>query len=171
MTANDRGLGKISIYEDELYGDAEVKEATRQFVVFQLCDESYAVDIEHVREVVDRTVITHLPSVPEHIQGIFNLRGNIVSVTDLKKVFSITGDESSEQLQRIVVIENEDMSTGLLVEGSERVVEIPVSEIEQSVATLEEEHEALIVGQVEWEGSLIAILDAKRLLQRTKAGS
>lgn len=159
--------GKLSLYEDELYGEQEAKEAMGQLVIFCLGDEWYAVDILYVSEVVPAPLLTLLPFVPDHILGIFNLRGTIVSVTDLKTILRLPTEESKEK-SRIVVIENRGIATGLLVDGSVKAEEIPLSKIEALVSTLDEEKKELIEGQVEWQGRLIAVLNAQKVLAKTK---
>lgn len=76
-------VAKISLYEEELYGETEPVEALLSLVVFSLGDEYYGLEVKQVREVVLMPAVIPLPNLPDHILGIFNLRGNIVSVTDL----------------------------------------------------------------------------------------
>lgn len=165
---NNKENKNISIYESELYGDVEVKEEHRLLVVFQLVDEWYGVDIRGVREIIISPAIFHLPNVPDYIAGIFNFRGNIVSVTDLKKLFGLPEAESAGVRPRLVVIEHDRILTGILVDGFATVVEIPVSKIEGTVATLESEKGGLVDGQFEWDGRLIAFLNARKIIEKTR---
>lgn len=114
--------------------------------------------------------VTPLPNLPDRILGIFNLRGNIVSVTDLRKVFGLASSEAGEvtSRSRVVVIESEGISTGLWADRAEETVEIPLSRIEPAVATLSGEMGEFIEGQVEWNGRLIAILNAKKVIEKTR---
>lgn len=163
----------FTLYEDEFYGETEKAEATRSFVVFSLGDEFYGVEMEQVLEVVSIPTIALLPNLPDQILGIFNLRGNIVSITDLRKIFGLlaSGEAAEEEettKSRIVVIELDGVSTGLWADSADETVEIPLSRIEPAVSTLAGDRGEFIEGQVEWNGKLIAILDAKKVIERTK---
>jgi chemotaxis signal transduction protein len=70
--------------KEDLYERAAPKEKNLQLIVFRLTREWYGVEITKVKEVIKVGKITYLPSCPEHIAGIVNLRGYILSVTDLR---------------------------------------------------------------------------------------
>jgi purine-binding chemotaxis protein CheW len=174
-------MNPISLYEDEIYGEKEVPEPTLSVVVFSLNDEWYGIDIMHVEKVVPASSITLLPNTPEHILGIFNLRGNIISITDLKKIFGLPADvdghgsrvtshgkSSIHDRQRIVVVQSKGMATGLLVDGSADSHEIPLSEIQPPVATLGQEEGEIIEGQFKLNERLIALLNAENLIEKTR---
>jgi len=80
---------KITLYEEDIYERKEPKEETWQFVVFRISCEWYALEIIKVRGITKIEKITYLPSAPTYIAGIVNLRGNILSVTDLKSIFGL----------------------------------------------------------------------------------
>ena len=94
---------KITLSEDDLYEEVEVREAVRPLIVFRVSQEWYGVDIDKVREVVKFDQITRLPSAPPHIAGILNLRGSILSVTDLKKIFGFEDEETASKPRLVVV--------------------------------------------------------------------
>lgn len=164
---NDNVPDNLTLYEREFYGDTEEKEETRQMIIFKLGSEWYGIDIINVSEVVPLTTITPLPSVPNYIEGIFNLRGNIVSATDLKSFFGLTKSSISEN-NRIIVITHKGISTGLLVDGSEQTIEVPLSKIEEPMVTLEDEKNSMIEAQAGIDGKLIAILSAPRIIEKTR---
>ena len=98
---------KITLYEGDFYERQEIKQETIQLVVFRLSNEWYGVEISQAREVIKIGKMTYLPSSPEHIAGIVNLRGDILSVTDLKSFFGLSQEELTEK-SRLVVIESTD---------------------------------------------------------------
>lgn len=61
-----------------------------QYLTFELDSEVYAVEIGHVREVLDMTRITHVPNMPSFMRGVINLRGGVVPVIDLREKFHLT---------------------------------------------------------------------------------
>ena len=88
---------RIALDEDDLYGREEPKEESLQFIVFRVAREWYGVDITKVKEVIKTDRITYLPSSPEHIAGIVNLRGNILSVMDLRVILRLDHEGPGER--------------------------------------------------------------------------
>ncbi len=77
-----------------------------QVVEFLLGREYFAIDLFDVREVVEYTHITHLPSAPEYIRGIIDLRGEITTIIDLKTTLHIDDlGERDEKEKRIIVLD------------------------------------------------------------------
>ena len=66
-----------------------------QYLTFELDGEIYAVEINHVREVVDMTRITHVPNMPDFMRGVINLRGGVVPVIDLRNKFHLSQVEDT----------------------------------------------------------------------------
>jgi len=112
--------------------------------------------------------ITFLPNVPDHIIGIINLRGNILSITNLKTIFGLS-DQQIQEKHRIVVIDHEGIRTGLIVDGSEEVVDVPASKIEATVVSREGVPEAMVEGQVLFGEKLIAVLRSASVIEQTKS--
>jgi purine-binding chemotaxis protein CheW len=155
---------KITLYEEDLYQE-EVKEKTVQFLVFRLSGEWYGVELTEAKEVVKVLRITYLPSSPEHIAGIINVRGTILSVTDLKTIFGLPQEELTEK-SRLVVIEHGLLETALLVDEVWEVIEVPVSKIDPTLTTIPPERAEYIEGQCKIEDKLIAILNVEKILAK-----
>jgi purine-binding chemotaxis protein CheW len=80
---------------------------TIQVVEFLLGREHFAVNLFDVKEVVEYTRITELPSSPSHIRGIIDLRGEITTIIDIKKQMNIRNDADRDELNsRIIVLDN-----------------------------------------------------------------
>jgi purine-binding chemotaxis protein CheW len=155
----------IAHYHEDLYEREVLKEETLQLIVFRLSREWYGVEIARVKEVIKVDKITYLPSSPEYIAGIINLRGNILSVTDLKTIFSLPHEESTEK-SRIIAVESGVLETGLLVDEVTGSIEVPVSKIEPSLLTLPAEGAKYIEGQCKVDDKLIALISVERILER-----
>jgi purine-binding chemotaxis protein CheW len=154
--------------DEELYGDElHVEEPTEQFVSFRLGDEWYAVAIVCVREIVRASQIAFLPSAPAHIVGVTNLRGNIISVTDPKRLFGLGAAPASRQ-QRIVVVESATAETGLLVDEMGEIVTVATSLLEPPLATFDAAESGFMEHTCRWGERLLAVLKTEKLL--TAAG-
>ncbi len=158
-------LGGLAHHEDDLYEREGPREETVQIIVFRLAKEWYGVEISRVREVIRVDKITHLPSTPEHIAGIISLRGNILSVTDLKTMFQLPYEEPTGK-SRIISIEHQTLETGLLVDEVVQSIEVPVSKIEPPLLTLPAVGGKYIKGQC-WTGNrLVAILCVEKIFEK-----
>lgn len=152
-------------YKEDLYEREELKEETLQLVVFRLAREWYGVEITKVKEVIKAGKITYLPSSPEHIAGIINLRGYVLSVTDLKTIFSLTHEEPTAKT-RIIAIESGILETGFLVDEVVESIEVPVSKIELALLTIPAEGAKYIEGQCKVDDKLIALVNVEKVLEK-----
>ncbi|OGP95228.1 MAG: hypothetical protein A2157_09550 [Deltaproteobacteria bacterium RBG_16_47_11] len=150
---------------EDLYERAALEEETLQIIVFRLSQEWYGVEIRKVKEVIRVTKITYLPSSPEYIAGIVSLRGNILSVTDLKRIFSLPHEEPTEKT-RIIAVELGILETGLLVDEVIESIEVPLSKIEPSLLTLPSEGATYIEGQCKVDNKLIGLISVQKVLER-----
>jgi purine-binding chemotaxis protein CheW len=157
-------MQKTTLYERDLYEDKEVEEETAKLAIFRVSNEWYGVDISKTREVARIETITYLPSSPEHIAGIVNLRGDILSVTDLKRIFGLPSEQLTGK-SRLVVIESGDLETGLLVDEVDEVMDVAVSKIHPTLATISAEKADFLTGEYRIDGKLIGILNIEKILK------
>jgi purine-binding chemotaxis protein CheW len=155
-------------YKEDLYERERPKEETRQLVIFRLAREWYGVEITKVKEVIKVGKITYLPSSPEYIAGIVNLRGNILSVTDLKTIFGLPHEEQTEKT-RIIAVESGILETGLLVDEVVESIEVPVRKIEPSLLTIPAEGAKYIEGQCKVDDKLIALIRVEEVFGKEVA--
>lgn len=155
---------KITLYEADLYEREEPKEKTIQFIVFRVCAEWYGVEITKVKEVVVVDRITSLPSSPEYITGIVSLRGNIVSVTDLKILFGLAQGECSGKFH-LVMIASGFLETGLLANEVAEPIEVAAAKIDPALATIASDRVDFFEGEFKIGNKLVGILKVERLLE------
>ncbi len=151
--------------QNDLYEREERKEETLQLIVFRLGREWYGVEIGKVKEIIKVGKITYLPSSPEFIAGIINLRGNILSVTDLRTIFSLPYEEPTEKT-RIIAIESGTLETGFLVNEVTETMEVPLSKMEPVLLTLPAEGGKYIVGHWKVDHKLIALINVEKILEK-----
>jgi len=148
----------------DLYEREEKREETVQLVVFRLNREWYGVDIRKVKEIIKPNRITYLPSSPEHIAGIVNLRGNILSVTDLKVFLNLSRELPGEKA-RIIAVESGVLETGLLADEVVGSVELPVRMISPAIPTIPAGGAKYLGGQCKVDNKLIGILSVEKVLE------
>ena len=111
---------------------AETIVNTSQYLTFILNEETYAIDINQVREVLDFTDITKVPRMPEFMRGVINLRGGVVPVVDLRLKFGMTMTEKTLDTC-IIIIEitiDDDMTLiGTMADSVKEVLSLEADQI------------------------------------------
>ena len=156
---------RLALYEDDLYGGEEPREKTLQFIAFRVDQEWYGIDITKVKEVIKVDRIAYLPSSPEHIAGIVNLRGNILSVMDLRVILRLHHEETGER-RKIIAIESGGLETGFLVDEIVDSIEVAAGKIEPALLTIPPEGAKYIEGQCRVNDKLIALISVEKVLEK-----
>ncbi|MHC4250281.1 MAG: chemotaxis protein CheW [Planctomycetota bacterium] len=107
---------------------AETTEHEVQVVTFTLGREEYAIDILQVQEIVMMTEITRMPRAPKFIEGIVNLRGQMIPIIDMRKRFDLAEAEHDSET-RIIIVEIAGELVGMVVDGVREVIRLPDSAI------------------------------------------
>lgn len=100
----------------------------RQLVIFQLAAGSFGLDIQFVREINRLADVTPIPTAPEYVVGIMNLRGTVVPVVSLGLRFGLEKSDTTKD-SRIVVIESNGSLLGLVVDQVSEVLRLPSSDV------------------------------------------
>jgi purine-binding chemotaxis protein CheW len=106
-----------------------------EVVEFLLAYETYGIESSYIREVYPLKELTPLPGTPPFVLGIINVRGQILSVIDLKKFFDLP-EKGLTDLNRVIIIQAEKMEFGILADAIHAIRHIPVREIQPSLPTL-----------------------------------
>lgn len=136
-----------------------------QIVGFRIGNETYGVRIAAVREIVRVPEITAVPSAPDTVEGVINLRGKIIPVMDLRKRFG-QAEIKTDKKNRILVVELENKLLGLIVNSASEVLKIPPSEIEAPGSVFADGESGYVTGVGKLNGRLIILLDINKLLHR-----
>ena len=135
-----------------------------EVVEFTLAHERYAVASEHVREVYPLEELTPLPCTPAFVLGIVNLRGEILSVIDIKKFFDLP-EKGLTNLNKVIVLESDDMVFGVVADAIGGVRRILHTDIQPSLPTLTGIREDYLQGVTV---ERVVVLDAEKLLNDEK---
>jgi purine-binding chemotaxis protein CheW len=136
-----------------------------QVVGFRIGNETFGVRIGSVREIVRVPEITAVPSAPETVEGVINLRGKIIPVMDLRKRFG-QSEIQPDKKNRILVVELDNKLVGLIVNAASEVLKIAPSEIEAPGNLFAEGESGYVTGVGKLKGRLIILLDISKLLHR-----
>jgi purine-binding chemotaxis protein CheW len=138
----------------------------QRFLEFTLGEESYAVELIHVREVITPPELTPIPKAPPHVCGLMNLRGLVLTVVDLRKKLSIQPGKDQTQ-SSVIIFDLGDRLVGAQVDNIQRVIAVatenikPVPDADASLVTQN------LKGVIQNAGILTLWLDVQRLLSAT----
>jgi chemotaxis protein CheZ len=132
-----------------------------QYIGFKIDESEYTIPIMKVREIINTPGITRLPQSPYYVKGIINIRGKIMPVVDLKALVS-TG-ESGGDSTKVIVITNEMMTFGIMVDAITSVVNIEESKIEPPEGFMHGNVER-VEGVARFDDRLVILLDTDKLV-------
>jgi len=131
-----------------------------EVVTFSLGRETYAFESAHVREVCPLRGLTPLPCTPPFVRGVVNVRGQILSVVDIKRFFDLPEEELTD-MSRIIILRSDDMEFGVLADAILGTRRVPLTEVQVSLPTLTDIRGEYLRGVT---GERTVILDAEKLL-------
>ena len=134
-----------------------------QIVVFQLRGEQYGVGIAGVESIITPRDITRVPHAPDFVEGVMNLRGEIIPVVDLGKRFGLPPIDALEK-NRIIVLEVEEAKVGMIVDDVVEVLRLPGESIQPPSPIFSGIETSMLSGIAHWEDQIIILLDAGRAL-------
>jgi purine-binding chemotaxis protein CheW len=152
-----RARAKSLAHEPERKGEDE---EYLELLAFLLAHETYAIETRFIREVYPLTELTPLPCTPDYIFGIINIRGQILTIIDMKKFFDLP-EKGITNLNRVIVVEQEDMALGILADEIIGIRNIPEKGVNTPLPMMTGIHAGYIKGIME-EG--IILLDMERFL-------
>ena len=155
----------VIIYEEDFYADKEAAVESLQILVFRLSQEWYGINVAKIKMAMKVQQIVYLPFAPASIAGITNFRGDIMSVTDLKKIFGLPDSELTETT-RLIIIESGLCSSALLVDQIDEIIAVPVSEIYPKLETIAPQRAQYIEAGCRFGQRLLGILDVERIFQK-----
>ncbi|MBI5444886.1 MAG: chemotaxis protein CheW [Deltaproteobacteria bacterium] len=134
-----------------------------QLVTFHVGDEEFGVEILDVREINRMMDITRVPHAPEFVEGVINLRGQVIPVVDLRKRFGLSAGERDKNT-RIVVVELGGSVVGFLVDSVSEVLRVSRAVVEPPPSIVGGIESDYIDGVVKLEDRLLILLDLQKLL-------
>jgi len=139
------------------------REGETQLVVFKLEHEEFACNINDVREVLKMVRVTPLPRSLDFVEGVINLRGEVIPVIDLRKRFGLQEIEITDD-SRIIIVEVEERMVGLIVDSVSEVNRLANEQIQDAPDQVAGQQTKLIMGVGKIDERLLIILNLDRIL-------
>lgn len=145
-------------------GSDERNEDIIQLVGFIIGDEEYAIPILNIQEIIKPIDYTRVPSTPDYVLGIFNLRGNVIPLIDLRRKFHINSKNEDTET-RYIVMKDGDNIAGFVIDKLTEAIRIKSSQIDPAPETLKRE-KGMIMGIGKRDKTIFTILKVDKLLKR-----
>jgi purine-binding chemotaxis protein CheW len=144
-----------------------VDEEKVKMVIFTLSDRTFAFYGSTIREILPPGEITWVPGLPDFLPGLINVRGDIESVLDIRRWLGL--DSEKKEGLFIVMAKSGEVRSGILVDEIKDVVDVPINDIKPPLSTLESSIASLIVGEMQYQGNWVVILDVEKLFLKIAA--
>jgi len=136
---------------------------SNQYVIFRLDDQLYGADITVVREVSYLTPVTRLPNTPHYVEGVIDLRGEVMPVISLRKRLGLP-DRPADADTRIMILSVGSLTAALVVDGVEQVVTLEAGAIAKPDASLTVAGQDYVYGVARMDDRLVVLIDLRRML-------
>jgi len=136
-----------------------------QFVTFVLGDERFAVGIMNIVEVIRKVDVTDIPKALDFVEGIINLRGNVIPVIAMRKRFKTPGKYTGDD-QKILVARIGEKSIGFMVDAVEEVIRIKSDDVHEAETGSTNIDNSFVEGIADTEKGLVIVIDISRILNK-----
>jgi purine-binding chemotaxis protein CheW len=135
-----------------------------KMVTFSLAGKDYAIDIMQVKEIAKAGRFTYVPNTSPFVLGVYNLRGEIIPIVDLRIFFNIpTKQRQTDAVESMIIISIDEQMFGIVVDAIDKVVGISRSSIQPPHPIFGDINIKYIHGVVENQGRLYILLDVARI--------
>ena len=134
-----------------------------QIITFKVGKEEFSVSIHKVQEIIRITDITSIPNSPPFVDGIINLRGNVIPVIDSRKRFGLPEAERTDA-SRVIVVESGAKIVGLIVDSVTEVLQLPKNTVEPPPDIVGGVDSDYIDGVGKYDERLVILLNLEKVL-------
>ena len=145
-----------------------------KYLTFELGEETYGVGILKVQEIIKMQEITKVPRTPDYVQGVINLRGKVMPVVSLRRLFGMEEAEATRDTCIIVMqVRKGETSVilGVIADKASEVLEIGGDEIEPAPSFGSQVDTHFILGMAKTKDSVKILLDADKLVDKETMSS
>ncbi|MEA5462519.1 chemotaxis protein CheW [Leptothoe sp. PORK10 BA2] len=132
--------------------------------VIGLGEEYFGVELQQVREFINTRHVMPIPCCPNHILGNMNLRGEVMTLIDIRKALNLP--ESDSKTTKAVIIEADDIVAGITVDQVLDVIYLPPSDISAMPAAVPKHFQGFFQGVTHYYQKTLSILDLSKLLSQ-----
>ncbi len=149
--------------------DGTTEEESR-VCLFSMGEDTYAIPVEALTEIIITQKIFPVPTSPSHVLGVINLRGNIVPIVDIRPIFSLPQKNATSQ---IAILKHDQIPLGIVVDAVVEVASIPLSRFleippEHAIQQAGKTRNRFLKSIIQREGGVAALLDIEKVFDEIK---
>ena len=159
----------VAVAEESSREDSRNEQTTIDFkmVTFSLSGKDYAIDIMNVKEIAKAGNFTYVPNVLPFVVGVYNLRGEIIPILDMRLFFNVrTACDEKTELENLLILTIEEQTFGIIVDKIDKVVGVQKSSIQPPHPLFSDVNIKYISGVVESNKRLYILLDIERIFSK-----
>jgi purine-binding chemotaxis protein CheW len=137
-----------------------------KMITFSLAGKAYGVDIMNVKEIAKADKFTFVPNAASFVRGVYNMRGDIIPIIDLRQFFHLPQDKKTDGQENMLILKINEQVYGTIVDKIDKVVGINHEHIQPPHPIFGDINIKFISGVVEKEGELYIILDVIRIFSQ-----
>lgn len=137
---------------------------TFHVIEFSLSNERYAIETSFVKEVLPVKDLMPIPFTPPFVLGVINIRGQIFSVLDLKKILNLPEKEEAKN-DKVIIVSNNDMEFGIIADKIDGVSFVKYNSLQTSLAALTNTQNDYLMGVTK---DRLIVLDIEKILSDKK---
>jgi len=154
----------INRQNQALVGDDQKVDEVIQLVGFIVGEEEFSIPILSIQEIIKPIGWTRVPQIPSYILGVFNLRGSVIPLIDLRARFGLPLQKHTDET-RVIVMKNGDDVAGFVIDRLTEAIRMPKRDIGPAPDTISES-ETMIDGVGKQADRIVTILKVHKLLER-----
>jgi len=144
--------------------NSNVQREEKQFIVFTIDDEKFGVDVKQIKQIIPICETTHIPNAPSFVEGVINLRGDIIPIIDLKSKLSLQVKGINEKEGKIIIVELDNNNIGMKVDSVSEMIRIYEDEIAEPPKIVKGINRNYLKGLGKLNDKLLLLLDLNRIL-------
>ncbi|HRV29163.1 MAG TPA: chemotaxis protein CheW, partial [Spirochaetia bacterium] len=138
-----------------------------KMVTFALAGKEYGIDIMNVKEIARASKFTYVPNAAPFVRGVYNLRGDIISIIDLRTMFHLPAERKGEDiLESLIILKVDDNVFGVIVDSIDKVIGVSSANIQPPHPIFGDINVKYIKGIIENNGKLYIILNIEKLFTK-----
>ena len=138
---------------------------TKQYIVVQIGNEKYGIDIGYIDNIVRMQKITRVPKVQHYFKGIINLRGEIVPVMSIRKKMGLADDVITDASRIIILKIEEKGSIGVVVDEVREVITLNMAEVDKTSVSARNVKDSFINGIGKNGEELISLFEINAIIE------
>jgi len=142
-----------------------------KYLTFNLMEEFYGVNVEHILQIIAIPEITKIPKTPDFVKGVINLRGKIIPVIDLRIKFKLPEQQYNDRTSIVIIklkTKQSEIFIGIIIDKVLEVLDIHNEEIEDTPTFNVQLDTEFILGMAKVKNKVVTLLNINKILTETE---